>query len=305
MQLDTLFLFQAVTFGAIALGFVFRKLGLLHPNTANVLGDLILNLALPCSIVASFVVEFDRNLISQFLLAIMIGTLAQVLAGIVNTFAYRKAKPEHQKILKYATYVSNFGFLGLVIAGEMYPHMGTIFSSIAAMPLRVVMWSVALSLFTPATNHKETFKRVAFHPCMVAVYVGLVLLLTGYEPPKFAMELLNSIGKTATPLSMVLVGCLIAEMTDFKTFFDKHVLWFSLLRLVIMPAIVYAGCTLFGINGMLRGISVVFTAMPAAVTTAVLTAKYQGDTTYATKVVVTSTLFSLATLPIWELILLR
>jgi len=119
------------------------------------------------------------------------------------------------------------------------------------------------------------------------------------------MELVNSIAKTATPLSMILVGCLIAEIGDFKTFFDKQVLWFSSLRLLILPAIIYAGCTLFGIDGILRGISVIFAAMPAAVTTAVLAAKYKSDTAFATKVVVTSTLFSLATLPIWEIILLR
>ena len=305
MGLNTLLLFQVITFGAIALGLIFRKLGLLHPETANVLGDLLLNLALPCSIVSSFIVKFDRSLVSQFLIVILIGVLSQILAGVVNTFAYRKADPEQQKILKYPTFVTNFGFLGLVIVGGMYPVNGTMYGAIATVPLRLVMWSVALSLFTPAKNRKEAFTRVMFHPCMVAVYIGLLLLLTGYQPPKVAMELLNSIGKTVTPLAMVLVGCLIAEITDFKTFLDKQVLWFSTLRLIILPGIVYLGCTLFGIDGILRGISVIFAAMPAAVTTAVLASKYQGDTAFATKVVVTSTLFSLASLPIWQIILLR
>ena len=305
MGLDALFLFQAVTFAAIALGLIFRKLGLLHPKTANVLGDYILNLALPCSIVSSFIVKFDRTLINQFLIAILIGTLAQIMAGVVNTFAYKKADPEQQKILKYPTYVTNSGFLGLVIAGGMYPGIGFMYGAIATIPLRIVMWSVALSLFTPAKNRMESFKRVALHPCLIAVYIGLTLLLTGYEPPQVVMEVVNSIAKTATPLSMILVGCLIAEIGDFKTFFDKQVLWFSSLRLLILPAIIYAGCTLFGIDGILRGISVIFAAMPAAVTTAVLAAKYKSDTAFATKVVVTSTLFSLATLPIWEIILLR
>jgi len=305
MGLDALFLFQAVTFAAIALGLIFRKLGLLHPKTANVLGDYILNLALPCSIVSSFIVKFDRTLINQFLIALLIGTLAQIMAGVVNTYAYKKADPEQQKILKYPTYVTNSGFLGLVIAGGMYPGIGFMYGAIATIPLRIVMWSVALSLFTPAKNRMESFKRVALHPCLIAVYIGLTLLLTGYEPPQVVMELVNSIAKTATPLSMILVGCLIAEIGDFKTFFDKQVLWFSSLRLLILPAIIYAGCTLFGIDGILRGISVIFAAMPAAVTTAVLAAKYKSDTAFATKVVVTSTLFSLATLPIWEIILLR
>jgi predicted permease len=304
MGLEALFKFQAVTFIAIAFGLILRKLKLLDPKTANVLGDLIINLALPCSIVTSFVVKFDRTLVSQFLIALLIGTLAQVLAGVVNTFAYKKAEPEQQKILKYPTYVSNSGFLGLVIAGGMYPENGLMYGAIATVPLRIVMWSVALSLFTPAKNRKEAFIRVALHPCLIAVYIGLALLLTGYQPPALAMEALTSIGKTATPLSMILVGCLIAEISDFKTFFDKQVLWFSLLRLIILPAIIYAGCTIFGIIGILRGLSVIFAAMPAAVTTAVLASKYKSDTVFATKVVVISTLFSLATLPIWEIILL-
>jgi len=180
MGLDALFLFQAVTFAAIALGLIFRKLGLLHPKTANVLGDYILNLALPCSIVSSFIVKFDRTLINQFLIALLIGTLAQIMAGVVNTYAYKKADPEQQKILKYPTYVTNSGFLGLVIAGGMYPGIGFMYGAIATIPLRIVMWSVALSLFTPAKNRMESFKRVALHPCLIAVYIGLTLLLTGY-----------------------------------------------------------------------------------------------------------------------------
>lgn len=305
MGLGALFTFQAITFVYIGLGLIFRKLNLLRPQSADVLGDLILNLALPCSIVTSFVVKFDRTLVNQLLIAMLIGFLSQVLAALINSFAYKKAGQEQQKILKYSTYVTNSGFLGLVIAGGMYPGIGVMYGAIATIPLRIVMWSVALSLFTRAKNPKEAFVRVAFHPCLIAVYVGLALLLTGYQPPEIAMEVLNSIGKAATPLSMILVGCLIAEIGDLKTFLDKQVLWFSSLRLIIMPAIIFAGCTLLGIVGILRGISVIFVAMPAAVTTAVLAAKYKRDTAFATKVVVTSTLFSLATLPIWEIILLR
>ncbi|MEA4811125.1 MAG: AEC family transporter [Anaerolineaceae bacterium] len=305
MGFELLLKFQAVTFIALAFGLVFRRLGLLPAKTADVLGDLIINLALPCSILTSFMVKPDSSLLRQFVIAVFIAALTQVLAAVVNRFAYQYAEPEHQKNLKYPTYVSNSGFLGTVIAGGMYPEHGVMMAAITTIPLRIVMWSVALSLFTPAKNPREAITRVALHPCMIAVYLGLILLFSGYHPPDLINEALNSIGKTATPLSMILVGCLVAEISDLRTFFDRDVLWFSLIRLVLIPGLVYAGCKLFGVAGITRGVSVILAAMPAAVTTAVLASKYKSDTAFATKIVVTSTLLSLISLPIWELILLR
>ena len=53
------------------------------------------------------------------------------------------------------------------------------------------------------------------------------------------------------------------------------------------------------IEPLLRGIAVIIAGMPAPITTALLSAKYDGDETYATGMIFVTTIVSLITLPIW------
>ena len=53
------------------------------------------------------------------------------------------------------------------------------------------------------------------------------------------------------------------------------------------------------IDPLLRGIAVIIAGMPAPITTALLSAKYDGDETYATGMIFVTTIVSLLTLPIW------
>ncbi len=78
-------------------------------------------------------------------------------------------------ILKYATLVSNAGFMGLPIVESIYGQTGLLYASIALIPQRVFMWSAGLSLFAQ-TDYKNMIKKVAFHPCIIAVYIGLPYL---------------------------------------------------------------------------------------------------------------------------------
>lgn len=53
------------------------------------------------------------------------------------------------------------------------------------------------------------------------------------------------------------------------------------------------------IDPLLCGIAVIIAGMPAPITTALLSAKYDGDETYATGMIFVTTIVSLITLPIW------
>lgn len=55
---------------------------------------------------------------------------------------------------------------------------GLLYASVALIPIRLFMWSAGLALFT-ATDRKSVVKKLLTHPCMVAVYIGLVPMISG------------------------------------------------------------------------------------------------------------------------------
>ena len=103
-------------------------------------------------------------------------------------------------------------------------------------------------------------------------------------------------------MSMILIGSILAEV-HIKELLDKTALFYSAVRLAVIPGLALLGCRLFGIGGLVAGVSVLLAAMPAGSTTAILAARYDGDAVFASKCVTLSTVLSLITIPVWCLVL--
>ena len=103
--------------------------------------------------------------------------------------------------------------------------MGLALASIYLIPQRIVMWSAGVSYFTKGSNRKQVIKRVLTHPCIVAVFLGLALMLTGMKLPSFLDAALKDIGNCNTAMSMLVIGTILAEVKP-KQMLDKSVLPF-------------------------------------------------------------------------------
>lgn len=295
---------QLRMFLIMLIGLFFRKKGLISAEGKKNLTDLVIYLILPCNIVKSFQVTFEGNILKNFGMVLLVSILIQIVCAVMARLFYNKMAPQHKKVLQYATVASNAGFLGNPVAEGVFGSMGLVLASIYLIPQRIVMWSAGVSYFTEGSSKKVIIKRVLTHPCIVAVGVGLVLMLTQLQLPSFLNAACKDIGNCNTAMSMLVIGTILAEVKP-REMFDKSIFLFSGLRLVLIPLLVYAGCLAAGLEPLVTGVSVLLAAMPAASTTAILAAKYEGDAAYASKCVVTTTVLSLVTTPLWSMLLLR
>ena len=131
-----------------------------------------------------------------------------------------------------------------------------------------------------------------------SVYVGAILMGTGVVLPEFLMKTISGLSSCNTPLSMMLVGMMLAEMNP-RGLIDRTMLFYTGVRLIVIPGVVFLLTMFLDIDPLLRGIAVIIAGMPAPITTALLSAKYDGDETYATGMIFVTTIVSLITLPIW------
>lgn len=282
----------------LAVGLIARKTGTITEAGKKSITDLIINIILPCNIIHSFMIEFSYSIFISCGVVLIISILIQVMCTAISRFCYNKVSGGKKEVLQYATVCSNAGFMGNPIAESVFGSIGLLYASIYLIPLRIVMWSAGVSYFTHTTDKKTLIKRVATHPCIVAVYIGLFLMITQIQLPSFVDKTVSTIGGCTTAMSMFIIGAILAEV-NVKTVISKVTLLYSGLRLGIIPLVVFAGCMVFRVNPLLTGVSVVLAGMPAGTTTAILAAKYGGDEKFATKCVVLSTVLSLITIPIW------
>lgn len=302
MDYSSLINLQGMLFLLVAAGIILRKKGILPEQAKSILTDLVIYLILPCNIISSFFIEFNMEILKGFAVILVIATLIQFGCLLfANTF-YNKEPDRRKKVLQYGTVCSNAGFMGNPIAEGVYGGEGLMYASIFLIPQRIVMWSAGVSYFTESPDRKTVVKKVVTHPCIVAVYIGMFFMITQLSLPVFLENTIRNIGSCTTTVSMVLIGTILAEVNP-GTIFDKGIVKYTVIRLLLIPLLVFAGCRLFSVDPLLSGVSVLLTGMPAGSTTAILAAKYDGDYIFATKCVVVTTLLSLITIPLWCMIL--
>lgn len=304
MDLASLWNLQGQLFALLAVGALLRKVGLFQESTKGFLTDLVLYVTLPCSIILSFRMEISRELLLSFSIIFFVSMGIQLFCFLLSRITYRKQDEGKKSVLRYGLLVSNAGFLGLPIAGELFGAAGYMYASIYLIPQRVVMWTAGLSIFSPAAvNKKQAALKVILHPCMVAVYIGLLWMLFPVKIPSFMEMTLSSLAGCTTALSMMLIGSLFAEMKREHLRLDGNLIVFSLLRLGFIPLVSYLVTRFMGLDPLIIGVSVILAAMPGGSSTVILASKYGRDTIYASKLVIVSTFLSLISIPVWGMIL--
>ena len=302
---------QFIIFSLIAIGFFTRRRGMVSREGQKNITDLVIHIVLPCNIVTSFVQELPDSALRDCATVFLISVGMEVMCMAYAKFAYRNVEEKKRKCLTYGILVSNAGFLGNPVAEGVYGPMGLMLASVYLIPVRVMMWSRGIALFSGESDRKATLKKVLTHPCVLACLTGVLIMLAKILGgvslvPDLLFSLLQTIGRCNTALSMMVIGMILSDI-DPSQLIDPLVLRYTAERLLIVPGIL--GLILFAlyrcglVSGLSPRLSVLLAAMPAAATTSMLSSKYDCAPDFATKMVITSTLCSIPTVFLWGLVL--
>ncbi len=283
-------------------GALLRKREIITKEGKKCLTDLILYVILPCNIIKAFSIELEADFWQKCSLALVVSIVIQLFYLVVNRLCYGMMEDGEKQVYQYATVCSNAGFMGNPLSQGVFGDLGLLYASIFMIPQRVVMWSAGISYFSQETDRKSIVKKVLTHPCMVAVYIGLVLLITQLSFPPVIQNTIVSLSNCCTAMTMLYIGTILSDV-DFRSLLSKKQLYFAFLRLILLPLIVYLVCMVLHIDKLVTGVSVFLTGMPAGSTTSLLAAKYGADEESAAKCVVLTTALSIVTLSVWSIIL--
>ena len=300
MNILDLFSLQGTLFAMMLIGAWLKKRGIVDDNGKKCLTDLCVNMVIPCNIFKSCLIEFNMSIFKSCAMLLLSAVIMQMLCLTLNKFIFNRYAPQQKKVLQYCTIVPMSGFLGNPIAEGIYDQLGVLYTSIFLIPMRVVMWSVGTTYFVADTqvDKKKVLKNVLTHPCLVAIYLGLICMVTQIQLPRVITETVRYIGSCNSALTMFIVGTILADV-KLPTIVNRHTITFSVFRLAILPAVALGLGRLLGLDNVSLGISVLMTGMPAGATAAIFAARYGSDAPFATKCVVMSTLLSTISLPLW------
>ena len=169
---------QFIIFSLIGIGFFTRKKGLVSREGQKNITDLVINIILPCNIVTSFLQELPDSALRDCVMIFLISVAAEALCMLYTKYAYNNVSENQKKCLTYGILVSNAGFLGNPVAEGVYGPMGLMLASVYLIPVRIIMWSKGIAIFSGQSNRKDTLRKVITHPCVIACAIGIVIMLT-------------------------------------------------------------------------------------------------------------------------------
>jgi len=272
------------------------KGGILSGKTRTELTNLVIYVILPCNIFNAFLRGITPEMLRHSGVILLCAFGLQFLVFLLNKVIYVRIPNEKSVILKYTTISNNSAFMGLPILGAVFGDIGVLYGSIFLIPMRILMWTSGLSLFT-SLDGKKQIKNLITHPCMLAVFLGFGYVFAPFSLPSFLADAIRWVGEVTRVMPMIIVGSILSEV-KLREVLDKHCFYFSFFRLFAIPAVMFFALRLLDLDPVVVGVSVLMAAMPSAIVTAMLAEKYGQDSVFASKTVFVSTILSLITLPL-------
>lgn len=180
---------------------------------------------------------------------------------------------------------------------------GLLYAVLFSMPLNIMLYGFTPLLLGRAEPVARRFdKRMLLNVPFYATAAALGLLIGRVHLPEFISSLLTMLGALQTPLSMMIIGMILASARLADVMRGIKVYGYSAIRLALLPLLAFAALKALGMSGLLLSVPVLITAMPAAAMSVVLVQRSGLDSVYASRLVVVSTLISVISIPLMALL---
>ena len=140
------------------------------------------------------------------------------------------------------------------------------------------------------------FTTVIKNPLILACLAGMAFNLLGLQLPEMAANFTTIIGRGSLPLGLLAVGASL-QMTSIKKA-GKEVLYASLLKLLLMPLLMWLSCTLLEVDRLSTAVAVLFAALPGSPLSYILAKQLGGDTKLMSSIIAVQTGISMVSLPV-------
>lgn len=274
-----------------------RKKNIIKKETTNEFSNLLINITLPALLLSCFNYTYSAKMLTEIKRIFIYSFIINLAIIFLSKFLTLKYDKESSKIIRFATTFSNSGFMGYPVLQGLFGKIGIFYGAIFNMVMNIVMFSLGIMIYSGKGNIRD-MKGVALNPAVIFTTLGFIMFMFSIKLPYALNMAVSEIGAMTTPLSMIIVGAMLAEI-KFKDIFRGTVVYYlCFLRLILAPILSIIILKLIKADSLMLQISVVIEAMPVAVLSPILAQKYNSDKELASRSVFITTIVSMITIPI-------
>lgn len=282
----------------IAAGYLANRLGIMGGETDQKFSKLILTITLPAMTVGAVATSEElpdtRTLLSILLVAGIYYALAFLAAAVLPPLLGGTAG--QKGVWRFALCFSNVGFIGIPVSTLFFGEEALIYAVILMLPFNLLSYGFGALMLTGGIRDFRWKQMVS--PCVVASLIALVLTLARIRPPALMGECLSFVGEITVPMSLLIIGSLLAGLPVGQVFASVRLWALTAIRLVGLPVALYLLLRLLGMEGLVMQVAVVQMAMPVAANGTMLSLEYGGDTRCMAQATFLTTLLAMVTVPL-------
>jgi malate permease and related proteins len=302
LDYKVVFLQVGVLFMIIGVGVLLSKFKVFSDEVSKGISNLILMVTLPSLVIVSFQIDFSQELFMNGIWLLVIAFLIHLLSALLGKILFSKYSKDKKTVLRFGIVFSNPAFMGFPIMQSLFGPIGLFYCSVYVMVFNLFFWTYGVIVFGEGKEEKM-LKKLLLNPGVFSVLIGTVLFYFSISLPKPIFMALDLVGGTTTPLAMLIVGFTLGGIRIKNIFSEVSVYYLTILRLVLLPLLVFFVLKWTDLDNTVIGVSVLATAMPVAASATIISKKYEKSPELASMCVFVSTGFSMITIPLLVLLL--
>ncbi len=297
-------------FAILIVGYVLGKKNVISSTASKNLSKLIISIGQPALIINSITnKEFSWNNLQLALISLAFAFIMHGIMAVIAYFSCIKIKDlDERKITEFAMVFGNIGFLGIPVLGALFPTDGAFVASFFVVSFNILLWIIGLAIIARKRDDvKLTVKNIFINKGTVPSMIGFAIFLIpsvfpSFRIPAFASSTVSYLASLCTPISMLIIGALLSGRSAKQIFGSGKVYYLCLFKLVVIPLFFSFVLKLLGFSDFWVLFIAATSAMPSASSTSMFAELYDTAPGFSAQCVGTSTLLSLASMPLMILL---
>jgi predicted permease len=292
-------------FAVILSGWIVGYTGYLSRSLSDALIHFAYNIAMPALLIVTIAQEPSHSLINwRFLVAFGGGSLLCFILvfGIMSIRASRSLASRTMHGM--AASMTNTGFVALPVLQAIYGPRAVLPAAIATVFVAVVMFPLAVILLEVGqrdargsrTAPMVTVKHVVLNPMVLSTLIGMLWSVLNLRMPG-PVTAYGILADALTPCALFAIG-LGLSIDALRANIGRASL-LTLVKLIIMPLIVYGLSLWLGLDPLYTIAAVICAAVPTAKTAYILAGEYHCEEMMVASTVSMTTLASIISLVVW------
>ncbi|WP_296259214.1 AEC family transporter [uncultured Phocaeicola sp.] len=293
-----------ILFIIVIIGYFLSKKKMMDADFDRKLSVLVINVTCPSLILSSVMGDTlpDKGFILP-LLVVGFATYAILIGEAFILPRFLPVKMSERGIYSFMLAFGNVGFIGYPIVASIFGANAVFYACILNFPSTLLIF-VFGTLFISGGESKIRFDwRTLYCPAMIASYLSILIVVTGWTPPKVLSTPFTLLGNITVPAALLIVGSAIAQVPIRRMFGNTAIYLMSALRLVLIPLLILYISRLCRIEETIANINAVLAAMPVASYGTLFCIQYEKGEVIMAEGTFITTLLSVVSIPVLTMFL--